>query len=217
MEETIQTRISELLDKSKKIAILPASSAGIDSFAAGLGLYLMLKNKDKSVFFIYQGQKPSQFTDLIQDSEIISNVNQRELLVSIDYSGTSADKVSYATNNNVFTIKIGPVDKFFDTSKVKSSVTGYNFDLIIIIGADNLQDLGNLSKDLEEELSSTAILNIDNAETNQRFGQINIVEPSVESLSLLVLNNALQWNLNVVKRAALALLRGMTSQESVKA
>jgi len=207
-------QILRLIEEAGSIAILPSKTAGIDSFSSAVGLYYMLKDEGKNVSIIYQGAIPEDFGS-VDDVEISNSSSSRELLVSVDYSGTSASKVNYSTENDVLHFSISPIDRDFDLSRVKSEIKGFDYDLIITLGAPSRNDLGKLLEDVGGGFGGVDILNIDNSERNQRFGNINVVDPSFDSISLLVLNHALKWNLVVSSRAAEALLKGISRRKGI--
>lgn len=207
-------QIIELLKEAKNIAIVPSKVAGVDAFAAGVGLYFMLKDLNKDVTLIYPGARPDEFSD-INDVNITSNVTQRELVVSVDYSGTEASKVHYSTENDILFLTVSPISKEFDLSKIRSEIKGYNFDLIITIGAQIPDDFGQTFRELEGEFLKADILNLDNTDRNQRFGTINVIDSNEDSLSLLVLNKAPSWELKVNSRAAEALLKGISRRKGI--
>ena len=207
-------QINQVIRRARDIVIMPSKVAGIDSFAAGVGLYRALKKQGKNVTLVYPGLAPEEFGS-VEGLEIISNTGKRDLLVSVDYSGTEASKVNYSTTDDVLHFSIGPVDKDFDLSRVKAEVRGLNFDLIITIGVQYPEDLGRSFADITGEFRKVEVINIDNTEKNQRFGDINIVNPSVESLSLLTLNTLASCELNIDSEAAEALLKGVSKRKGI--
>lgn len=207
-------QIIELIREAKNIAIMPSKVAGVDAFAGGAGLYLMLKEKNKNVTIIYPGSAPEEFGD-VSDLNITANSGQRELIVSVDYSNTDASKVNYSTENDVLHFSISPVDRDFDLSRIKSEIKGFNFDLIITLGAQLSDDLGRAYQDAGGGYGKADVLNIDNSDKNQRFGNINVVNPEVDSLSLLVLNMAVKWELRVTGVVAEALLKGIAKRKGI--
>ena len=207
-------KIKQTIREAKDIVIMPSKVAGIDSFAAGVGLYRALKKQGKNVTLVYPGLAPEEFGS-VEGLEIIPNTGKRDLLVSVDYSGTEASKVNYSTTDDVLHFSIGPVDKDFDLSRVKAEVRGLNFDLIITIGVQYPEDLGRSFADITGEFRKVEVINIDNTEKNQRFGDINIVNPSVESLSLLTLNTLASCELNIDSEAAEALLKGVSKRKGI--
>ena len=59
-------------------------------------------------------------------------------------------------------LKVKPIDKNFNLSRVKSEIKGFNFDLVITIGAQYLEDLGQVYTELKDSFGSSTILNFDN-------------------------------------------------------
>jgi nanoRNase/pAp phosphatase (c-di-AMP/oligoRNAs hydrolase) len=207
-------QIIDLIKGAKSIAIIPSKIAGVDSFAAAVGLFHMLREENKNVTIVYPGSKPEEFSD-IKDVDITSNVAERELLVTVDYSGTDASKVHYSTDNNMLYLTITPISKDFDLTRVKPLIRGFNFDTIITIGAQMPEDFGQTYNELHEDFVNSDILNLDNTDRNQRFGTINIIDSNVNSLSLLVLEKSLKWALRLNEKAAEALLRGIKSRKGI--
>jgi len=207
-------QIIELIKEAGSIAIMPSKVAGVDAFAAAAGFYFMLKEENKNVSLIYPGLPPEEYGS-VEGLDITSNSGQRELVISVDYSGTEASKVNYTTENDVLSFTISPVTRDFELSRIKSEVRGFEFDLIITIGAQVPSDLGKSLDDVGGEFGKADILNIDNTDRNQRFGSINVVNTSVESLSLLTLNVSLKWGLKINQRAAEALLKGISRRKGI--
>lgn len=203
-------KIRELIDNAKNIAIMPSKVAVADGFAAAAGLYLILKQADKPVSFLYTGKKPEECEGLLKDEEILSDISARELIVEIDYSNTPASKVHYNTENDILFLSISPISKDFDLKRIKSTIKGFNFDLIITVGAQSLEDFGQLHTELSEEFKNSAILNFDNTSTNTNFGKTNVVDTTESSLSLLILNKSVGLGFTVDARSAKALLTGIS-------
>lgn len=207
-------QILRLIEEARNIVILPSKVAGIDSFSSAVGLYYMLKAEGKEVTMLYSGMVPENFGN-IDDVNIADNSSARELVVSVDYSNTAATKVNYSTENDVLRFSLSPVERDFDLSRVKSEIRGYDFDLIITVGAPSREELGRLLEDVGGGFGGVDILNIDNSERNQRYGNINVVDPSFDSISLLVLNQAIKWELVVSSKVAEALLKGISKRKGI--
>lgn len=204
--------ILSLIESANHIAVIPSKVAGADAFSASCGLYRSLKSMEKNVSLVYTGKIPDGCTDLISQDELTSDVFERELLVSIDYSETPAARVHYSTENDILYLKVKPIDKNFNLSRVKSEIKGFNFDLVITVGAQQLEDLGQIYTELKDSFSLSSILNIDNTSLNKNFGKLNIVDVAADSLSLLVLQKLVEWKYPLPKRSAKSLLTGITSR-----
>ncbi len=192
------------------MAVIPSKVAGADSFCAAAGLYFMLLEKNKDVYFIYQGKVPDAAQNVLDSNRIVSDIGQRELIIKVDYSNTPAAQAHYATDKDVLEIRLGPVSKEFELSRVKAQLTGVDFDLIIVVGAQAVTDLGSIYEKMKEDFSQTKVLNIDNTRHNQNFGSVNEIDVNAQTLSTLIFSKAAEWNLVPGEKAAKALLTGMT-------
>jgi len=206
--------VTFLIEKAKKIAIIPSKVAGVDAFASACAVYKSLKALDKNVSFIYTGKIPESCVDLITPAELTSDVFERELLVSIDYSETPAAKVHYSTENDVLYLKVKPIDKNFDLSRVGAEIKGFDFDLVITLGVQSLEDLGQIYSELHTEFDKATIINIDNTELNTKFGKVNVIDNSVDGLSLLVFQKFIEWKYPVNKQIAKAFLTGISHRNT---
>ncbi|EKD95134.1 MAG: hypothetical protein ACD_25C00056G0002 [uncultured bacterium] len=209
-ELDLETKIKELLGTAHKVAIVPSVVDGADSFASAVGLYRMLSGAGKDAAILYPGTVPAGLEGITEGINISTSMGNRSLVVSIDYSGTTASKVNYTTENDVLSFYLTPVDHGFDLSKVKAEITGPDFDLYITIGVQSPEDTGALKDQLQAEISKSKVLNIDNNSLNTRFGTIYTVDASMETLSLLILNKAPKWGLTIDQRSAKALTMGIS-------
>ncbi len=205
-EFDLETKIKDIITNARKVALVPSVVDGADSFAAAVGLYRMLSAKGKSAAILYPGAVPLGLENITENATISSSMGNRSLVVSIDYSGTSASKVNYTTENDTLFFYLSPVEPDFDLNKVKAEITGPDYDLYITIGVQSPEDTGALREQLEAEMLKSKVLNLDNSSANTRFGSLFLVDPSMESLCLLVLNKAPRWDLvmNVPSLKALA-------------
>ncbi|GIW69476.1 MAG: hypothetical protein KatS3mg101_0223 [Patescibacteria group bacterium] len=193
----LETKIKDVIAGARKVAIVPSIIDGADSFAAAVGLYRMLSARGKNTTILYSGAVPVGFEKITEGVTISSSMGNRSLVVSIDYSGTSASKVNYTTENDTLFFYLSPIERDFDLNKVKAEITGPDYDLYITIGVQSPEDTGVLREQLETEMLKSKVLNLDNSSENTRFGSLYFVDPSMESLCLLVLNKAPKWDLIV--------------------
>ena len=209
-EFDLDTKIKEMLTTARKVGIIPSVVDGVDSFAAAVGLYRMLSSLGKDASILYPGTVPAGLEGITEGVNVSTSMGNRSLVVSIDYSGTTASKVNYTTENDTLYFYLTPVNRDFDLSKVKTEITGPDFDLYITVGVQSPDDTGALKEQLSIEITKSKVLNIDNNSLNTRFGSVYLVDASMESLSLLMLNKAPKWGLIIDQRSAKALTTGIS-------
>lgn len=216
MQIDLQTndQITNLFHSAENIAIIPAKGAGVDAFCAGVALYLMLKALEKNSKLLYPGVVPDTCKDLIKEQDIITTFSQRQLTVSIDYAGEHDAKAWYEPEGETLKVKLAPVSKDFDPAlKVRAKLdTGFDFDTAIVLGANELTDLGYVYTEIQRDLAKATIINIANSSKNNRFGSVNVIDPMSDSVSQLIIKKAPLWELNITTQAAQALLLGITQK-----
>jgi nanoRNase/pAp phosphatase (c-di-AMP/oligoRNAs hydrolase) len=202
--------MEQLIQSSSNIAVIPSPAGEVDAFAAALGLYLSLKERGKKVSLILTGKTPEGFEDLILAEDMVTNLSFRDLVVEINYSDSTAEKVNYSTQDGTLVLDISPVDRNFDLSNVKASLKGMEFDLIFVIGVQYKEQLGTSYLDLQEEFKKSKVVNVDISGRNTRFGDLNIVDSTIGNLSQLVMNILAREGLVITREPAKALLKGIS-------
>jgi len=229
-----KTQMERLIEKSNNIAVIPAVGAGIDGLSAAIGLILSIrdtsfnneinqyeedesnKRMEKNVFLVYPKEISQDYKDYVNPNFIIEDPSLRDLIVEINYSDSPASKVNYSIDNETLKIVLTPVKRNFNTNNVKTKIMDRNFDLIITIGAARKEDLGLSYFDMEDEYKKAVILNIDNNNDNTHYGLLNIVNPKIESLSLLMINLILRNGLTLNANTGKALLTGLIDLDKDK-
>lgn len=229
-----KTQMGRLIEKSNNIAVIPAVGAGIDGLSAAIGLILSIrdtsfnneinqyeedesnKRMEKNVFLVYPKEISQDYKDYVNPNFIIEDPSLRDLIVEINYSDSPASKVNYSIDNETLKIVLTPVKRNFNTNNVKTKIMNRNFDLIITIGAARKEDLGLSYFDMEDEYKKAVILNIDNNNDNTHYGLLNIVNPKIESLSLLMINLILRNGLTLNSNTGKALLTGLIDLDKDK-
>ena len=213
-KETINN-IQSYIDKANSIAIVPSKINGADAYSAGCGLYKSLKILDKKVSFIHTHKVPEGCEHLLTQEELINDIFERELHVSIDYSQTPAARVHYSTENDVLHLKVKPIDKNFDLSRVKATIKGFNFDLVIVIGATELEDLGQIYHELKESFNLSSIINIDHSSLNKHYGKVNLIDNTKDSISTLMLQTISKLNYPLTDNIAKCFLTGLIAKNQI--
>lgn len=219
---TDTAKVSKLIEDAKNIAIVPAKDRGVDAYCAAAGLFHMIKEKymhlgaAKAVKVVYQGAVPEGCEPLLEPEDLEPKLGERELLVKIDYSKTPAAKVKYSAENEVLVLKLGPVGSDFSLERVETTLTGIDYDLIIIVGALSLDMLDLVTPELKKELSPEKLINIDTEPTNTAYASVNLLDHAAGSLCMLVFKEATHWGLTPVKKSAHALLTGLSNTDQTK-
>lgn len=204
-------KIQELLDKNEKIGIAVGKNPRIDEMAAALALYLSLTQLGKSVSIACPTQPLVEVSSLVGIDKVKTTFDgsASDLIVSFPDRG-DIEKISYTRENGFINIIVKAAEQglSFDEKDIgfKRNVGAPN--VIFIIGTPRLSDLGRIFD--AESLKDTTIINVDNKENNQGFGDIVLVSKESSSVSESVASIITSLNLKVDIDIASNLLSGIT-------
>ena len=144
-------------------------------------------------------------------NKVTDKIGSQNLIISFDYLKDSIEKVSYNIKDDKFNLVIQPKGETppLDTDKVSYSYTGTQADLIFVVGASKLEDLGKLYEQEKKIFNDKTIINIDNKQNNARFGQINLLQPQAASCSEIAADLIKNLNLPVNDDVATNLYAGI--------
>lgn len=206
--------IKKALDNAKSVFVLIPRNPSLDSTAAALALYLVLKETEKSVAIGCPTKMRVEYNRLVGIDQISDKVGNRNLTISFDYKEDSIEKVSYNVEGGRFNLVIQPKSGYppLDSKSVEFSYEGIEAQVIFVIGAQRLEDLGELYAKEREAFGKATVINIDRAQANTKFGQVNLVEPSSISISELMFSLIKQLGLKMDMDVAGNLLKGIEMQ-----
>ncbi|MCL5784325.1 MAG: hypothetical protein M1142_03155 [Patescibacteria group bacterium] len=192
--------VQNSLPNAKNILVALSKEPTVDELAAGLALFLSLKQAGKTVSIVTEGVIRVEHTNLFGVGDIKDQLPQMSsgdfvLVLSgvatpgADGKGvvTSVEKMDYFTQGNdlnlIFRVVPG---KKFEPAQITSRYEGGSFDLIFTVGASNLNLLGSIYTARQQMWTGTQIINIDNKQSNSNFGSTNIIDGVASSVSEIV-------------------------------
>lgn len=204
-------QIQTALTSAQLIYIVLPEKLNLDKVAAALSLYLSLKKIGKQVTTYCVKPMIVKYSGLVGVDKIKQKLEGKNLTVSFDYVADSIEKVSYNIQDNKFNLLIQPKDGFppLATEKVSYSYSGGQADLVLVIGATSLTDLGALYSGNQEFFNNSNVINIDIQLANSQFGKINLVKNNLVSYSELVASLLSGLRLPVDSDMASNLLKGI--------
>src|SRR3989344_3968276 len=213
MDNLTFPKIKEAIEKYNNIGIAIASSSSLDSTAAALSLHLSLKNLGKNVTIASPSTPLVEVSSLVGIDEVSNGCGGAggDLIVSFPYKEGEIEKVSYTRDENYLNIvvKAGELGLNFNEKDIKFTRGGIAPQLLFVIGAPRISDLGSLFD--AAALKDTVVVNIDNSAQNQGFGDIVMVSNRLSSISEAVANMLLALNLKIDLDIAQNLMSGISA------
>lgn len=195
--DTTYSKLTELLSKSKSIGIVTPKDPNLDQMAAALALFLAIEGNNRDVTVATPNEPLVEVSNLVGIDKVKTSIDGKigDLVVSFPYREGEVDKVSYTLEGDSLNIvvKAGENGLSFNEKDVKFIRPKVSPDLLFVIGASRISDLGKLFDPIE--LKDTTVVNIDNSSENQGFGDLVMVSTKLSSLSEQIAN--LIFNLNL--------------------
>lgn len=208
------SEIKKALSSAKSVVVLFPQNPTLDTTAASLSLFLSLKEAGKNTAISSPSEMRVEQSRLVGIDKISTEIGNRNLVVSFDYHEDSIEKVSYNVENQKFNLVIQPRSGFspLDPQKVEYFFEGLEADLIFVLGAPKLENLGPLYEKEREAFAKSTLVNIDRNPANSKFAKINLLEPKSVSLTDLVFHLLKQLELPINADIAGNLLKGIEAQ-----
>jgi len=208
----IKQQFQELISKSNNILITFRKDHTGDAIASTLALAKFLKTQDKRYSIVCSNfQAPKEFNFLENINEIENKLtNLRQFVINLDLKGKKVDEFSYDVKDDKLQIYVMPEQGDFSEQDINFNNSDYKFDLIIILDTPDLESLGKIYFDQPEFFFNTVIINIDHNLNNENYGQINLVQPTMTSISE-ILYSLIDEKL-VDEQMTTSLLTGMISK-----
>ena len=181
MDESFST----LVDSASSILILLPSKPYFDQVAAGLSLYLSLRDKKPTVI-----SSPSpmivSFNRLIGINKITSEVGNKNLTITFpNYDANNIEKVSYDVENGQFKLTVVPKAGLSSPLKEQIEITntGISADLVVLVGGGNETHFPTLSS---PDLAGVKIAHIGTRVlTSEAKGVMSFAKPASSTSELV--------------------------------
>ncbi|MFH0930257.1 MAG: hypothetical protein V1814_03335 [Candidatus Moraniibacteriota bacterium] len=179
-----QDQLKNQIESAESILILTAEKPSLDTIAASWALSHLLKNLGKSPVVLQQKAGADSFSFLAPPEKTEVEIKgARDFVLSFD---TARNRImDFRTENKIgtFEIYITPEKGAIDPRDFSFIPAKFKYDLLIVLGCQSLENLGSLSEKNSDLFFEVPIANIDNASTNENFGQINLVDITSSSVS----------------------------------
>ncbi len=171
-------QVLEAIKRSTRPLICIPAGANSDHYATALGLTKVLKKLDKQPTIVAADGKPAKNIQFISGHEEITGKleNLRKFVIELDASKTKVDELTYEIKDEKLYVYLSPKTGFWDPKDVRTSTSGYRYDLIICIGTPDYESCAQLYNENPDFFYRTPIINIDHSPENEHYGQINVVD-----------------------------------------
>lgn len=175
MENIIQAK--KLINDSKNVSVFVPNNSELDALSSAFSLCYALNNQGKNVVCLPQIRNlPEKYFSFFP-GELIP----KDFVISI--KGKEVSELYYEKQNEALkiylTLKDGKIEKEDIHFNSLRRTNEQDSDLFITIGIEQLERIGSFYEKNFKAFWQTPIINIDNHISNNKFGNVNLVEPNV--------------------------------------
>lgn len=173
------------LQEINSVLITFAANPNQDSIAAALAFYLSLKSSGKKTAIVSSNPVTVRDSHLVGLDKVTTDLGGNNLVITLNVPEDRVDKVTSNTEGGHLNLIINPREgaEAITEKDIIFSYSGAVADLILVIGAADLKDVGSLAEREIELFGKSTIANISNQVGN--FGAINITDPSSSNSELV--------------------------------
>ncbi len=166
-------RAKQLIEQAQNIAILPSPDLQGDSFPASLALFYSLKKIAKNVNLLVSSY-PQKYDFLVQPGLQLEGA---DFLISIKEKGLNLSQLSYQKTADGLELFLKTKGQELKPENISLEKLDQS-DLLITIGISHFETASDL---LAKEPGQ--IIDIDNQNSNERYGAVNLVNQNYPTLS----------------------------------
>jgi phosphoesterase RecJ-like protein len=176
-------QLHKLINDSKHILFVFSNQNDVDSISSALAFSNFLEKQGKKTDIVcdnFISPKNAQFLDGIDTIKQELSFLQK-FTIKVDVSKAKLETISYDVKDNLLSIHLTPKHGQINKEDLRTSTSSYKYDLIISIGAPDLESLKNIFLANTDLFYKTQVVNIDHKTENEHFGQINFVDINATS------------------------------------
>ena len=184
MNDQLQELKTKLGTAQSVLLTIPTNPSQ-DVVASALAMYLSLKQSGKAVSVVASTAPVVRDSHLVGLDKITTDVGGTNLVITLDVPENYVDKVTSNTEGGHLNLIINPAKGVPPITKdnVKFGYSGAAADLVIVLGAADLKDVGALAEKENELFAKERLVNLSNQVGS--FGSINITDPSSSNSELV--------------------------------
>jgi len=171
-------QIFEAIKRAKQPLIVVPTGSGADGYASAIGIGQAIAKLDKPVEIVAaEGPTPKQLRFLVGHDLVQPSLDGIETLtLKLNVAKTQVDKLTYNVEGDELHIHLTPRSGVWVDNDLSTERSTYRHDLIISIGAQDLNAHMHLFEEHKDFFFNVPIINIDHSPANEYFGQYNLID-----------------------------------------
>ena len=182
-------QLEKAIAKSKDILILLPQNPSGDAIGAGWAFYLFLKDikKEATIAVNDPFNNIDKFSFLPKPSKITGTISgARDFILSFNTEHNKIIDVKTERKENEIRIHITPEHGAIDPRDFSFIPAKFKYDLVIALDSPDKETLGKIYEENPDIFYEVPVINMDHHNSNDNFGQINLVDITASSTSEII-------------------------------
>lgn len=187
IDENILKQARELIGSSKRVIIALPTYPTRDACVCAFALFRFLTKQGLNPVIVCSGTVPVSLNFFGDSDKVKQQIEDGlGLKIVVDSKDAKLDSLKYEITENEVHIFLNAKDGRFNPALVRAEKLSGKYDLVIVIGAAGLDDLGSVYNQNTDIFFGSPVLNIDTSPYNERFGSVNLVSLTYTSIAEVV-------------------------------
>jgi nanoRNase/pAp phosphatase (c-di-AMP/oligoRNAs hydrolase) len=185
-------QLAQILDKSKNVLILTAENPSGDVICSAWAFYFFLQKRkiETTIALTDEFKEIERYSFLPKPEKITDNIHgSQDFLLLFNTKYNNISNVRTEKEGDEFKIFITPEKGSIDPRDFSFVPSKFKFDLLVIFGSSDKESIGKIYAESPDIFYEVPMINIDNKNDNENFGQINLVNMTASSVSEIVAEN----------------------------
>lgn len=207
-------QLLEAINRSRTILLTTKERYIADDLAALKALQIFLIKMGKQSEVVVSGIDPERLAPCLKPAQISPTINRlKNFQIAVDLSSAELDDLSYDIRDGKLLLHLAPKNGTWKKEDVTVGGTDYRFDLVICVGAPDLESLGQIFLRNSDFFYATPIINLDHDPANEHFGAMNVVDLTGAAVSEVIFQLISSIERGMIDESmATALLGGIMSK-----
>lgn len=178
-------QIKKVLEDSKYILLVFPTQSNGDALSAATALKLFFERSHKQADIVVDNFILPKNLKFLPGSGTVKKElsNLQKFIIKVDVSKAPIETLSYDVKDNWLSIYLTPKQGVISKNELRTAQTTFKYDLVITLNTPDLESLGGIFYNNTDLFYRVPTLNIDYQASNERYGQINLIDLTSTSVS----------------------------------
>lgn len=185
-----EQQFEKIISESGEILILLPKNPSGDAIGSAWALYFFLANQKKNATIVFEGEAAMKKLSFLPTPEKVLHelTGTQDFVLSFNTKFNKIIDIKTEKLEEELRVYITPEKGSIDPRDFSFIPSRFKYDVLIILGSPDRESLGKVFEESPDIFYEVPVINIDFHSSNDRFGQMNIVDISASSVSEILMD-----------------------------